>query len=507
MGFADAYLRKAGLREPVIDTDPHPDLKIIVTIPVHNESGLERCLDSLFVCNGSGDPGTPGPSDSGDGGSGINKEDESEARASLDQEPGILLPFQTEVLILVNASDKAPVSVLEQNRKTLEETRSWIAGHPHPFIGFHVWMDHSFPAKEAGVGLARKILMDEAVRRFSSMRNPGGHPVGNPNGIIASLDADVVVDPNYLEALVRHFETLQPDGCSIYFEHPLSPESTEPFETFEPGVYEAITQYELHLRYYLNAVRSTGYPYAFHTVGSSFSVRADVYCKEGGMNKRQGGEDFYFIQKVAQRGNFSECNTTRVLASPRPSNRVPFGTGPVVEKYIREQAMLNRDHTQHPGDQVQHPGDQPRLTTYHPEPFRMLGGFFSEIDSLYSETTPGSDSESTTGLTTGSAIQIQQPVLSDFLETQDFNNALKEIRGNSASLPAFRKRFWRWFNMFRIMKFLHYAREHGYPDMAIDSASKSLLTLIKSDPFLKSDHDQENELLLIFYRGIDRYSL
>ena len=95
-----------------------------------------------------------------------------------------------------------------------------------------------------------------------------------------------------------------------------------PFESFEPVVYDAITQYELHLRYYLNAVRSTGYPYAYHTVGSSFTVRADVYCKEGGMNRRQGGEDFYFIQKVAQRGNFSECNATRVVASPRPSDRV-----------------------------------------------------------------------------------------------------------------------------------------------------------------------------------------
>ena len=193
-------------------------------------------------------------------------------------------------------------------------------------------------------------------------------------------------------------------------------------------IYEAIIQYELHLRYYLHSVRSSGYPYAFYTVGSSFAVRADVYCLEGGMNKRQGGEDFYFIQKLAQRGNWSECNTTRVIASPRPSDRVPFGTGPVVSRLST---------------------DQQPLTTYHPEPFAMLKGLFSEIDKLYLAESAKS-------------VVFSLPmVLSNFLETQDFLAALAEIRANSGSSEAFVKRFWRWFNMFRIMKFLHYAQGTG----------------------------------------------
>ena len=103
---------------------------------------------------------------------------------------------------------------------------------------------------------------------------------------------------------------------------------------FPPRTYHAIALYELHLRYYLHSVRSTGYPHAFHTVGSAFAVRADIYCQEGGMNRRQGGEDFYFIQKVAQRGSWSECNETCVYPSPRPSDRVPFGTGPAVARLI-----------------------------------------------------------------------------------------------------------------------------------------------------------------------------
>ncbi len=411
MGFADAYLLKAGLRESLIQTDPHSDLKIIVAIPASNESGLLSSLDSLFIA------------------------------AELFEQPSI----RTEVLILVNAAADAPVSVFEQNQRTLTQAGAWIATHSHPFMDFHIWLDHSFGKKEAGVGMARKILMDEAARRFNV--------VGNASGIIACMDADAQVDPNYIQALASHFFGVQsdaetqawpdglpgPEGCSIYFEHPLEGES------FPPAVYDAITQYELHLRYYLAALRSTGYPYAYHTVGSSFAVRADVYCLEGGMNRRKGGEDFYFIQKVAQRGRWSECNTTRVNPSPRPSDRVPFGTGRAVQDLLRD---------------ADPSGSIPPLTTYHPEPFGMLQQLFSKIPDL-------------------DATGDLPAVLSDFLALQGFGAALDEIRSNTGSPEAFRKRFWRWFHMFRIMKFLHYARENGYPDVEVGEAVHQFLSLEK----------------------------
>ena len=414
MSFADAYLLKAGLRELLIKSDPHPDLKISVTIPVYNESGLERCLDSLFVSAGNLD--------------GLGR---------------------AEVLILINAPADAPTEIMEQNYHTHEATRDWIAHHPHPLLDFHLLMDHSFGKKEAGVGLARKILMDEAVRRFGAL--------GILQGIIASMDADAVVEPNYLSALLKHFNTRQrygqsddiggqlPEGCSIYFEHPLEPSG---FEVHEPEIYDAIAQYELHLRYYLQSVRYTGYPYAYHTVGSSFAVRADVYCMEGGMNRRQGGEDFYFIQKVAQRGWFSECNETCVIPSARPSDRVPFGTGPVVRRLSKSGEAL---------------------TTYDPRPFGMLRQLFSDLEVLY------------TGAEMDKLMDSLPRVLTDFLKTQQFEDSLLEIRGNSASYPAFRKRFWRWFNTFRIMKFLHFARERGYPDVTVGEASMMLLEKIHPD--------------------------
>jgi len=442
MGFAEVYLQKAGLREALVGADPHTDLKLTITVPVYNESGLERCLDSLL-----------GAADS--------------------------LPSRVhaEVLILINASGDSSPEILELNKQTYRSTRSWMDAHPHPSIDFHLLKDHSFGAKEAGVGLARKILMDEAVRRFDQ--------IGFPDGILASLDADAVVEDNYLEVLSRHFQldkaaakqkgtfAESPEGCAIYFEHPLAPEDlvSGTAEFYMPPVFKAITLYELHLRYYLQAVRYTAYPYAYHTVGSAFAVRADVYCKEGGMNRRQGGEDFYFIQKIAQRGKFSDCLATRVIPSPRPSDRVPFGTGPVVAR------LITFDET---------------LTTYDPRSFKILRLFFAEMETLYTQSLAAEQ------------IVSLPDVLRKFLDSQKFEDALKEIRGNSASYPAFQKRFWRWFTMFRIMKFLHFARERGYPDVPVEKAAIDFLKEIPVEGAELSGKSTDLSLLLDIYRKRDR---
>ncbi|MEZ5073028.1 MAG: hypothetical protein R2751_19300 [Bacteroidales bacterium] len=411
MGFADGYLQKSALRKALPSDPPRDAVQLIICLPAYRESGLHRSLDSLFQCHGQ---------------------------------------VPAEVLILINAPESEPSSGKRENEVLADQARSWIRSHLHPTLNFHLGIDQGFPDRHAGVGLARKVLMDEALRRFSLLDRPGG--------ILASLDADARVDPNYLTALVSHFHTpvgpassatgegsrpFLPEGASLYFEHPLSPEEDPGGPAYPAEVYRAIALYELHVRTYLWWVRSTGFPHAFHTVGSAFAVRADTYAAEGGMNRRQGGEDFYFIQKVARRGRFTACTETRVAPSPRPVGRVPFGTGPAVSRILAQ------------------PGNA-RLDSYHPQPFAHLRDLFAGIGHLrhapLSSLRPG-----------------LHPVLAEFLRSQDGEAALEEIRRNSASDEMFRKRFWHWFHMFRVMKYLHFARERGFSDVPVEESARACL--------------------------------
>ena len=41
-------------------------------------------------------------------------------------------------------------------------------------------------------------------------------------------------------------------------------------------------------------------PYAFHTIGSTMAVSANHYAKVRGFPKREAGEDFYLLNKLAK---------------------------------------------------------------------------------------------------------------------------------------------------------------------------------------------------------------
>ncbi|MCF8224583.1 MAG: hypothetical protein K9J30_01750 [Bacteroidales bacterium] len=398
MSFAERYLQKHAVREKLINDKPADGLCAIITIPAYNETDLVHCLDSLYKLSPASCP--------------------------------------AEVLVLINIHENAPADEKKRNRKIYEDALSWSVSHQRKDLRFHVLFENSLPEKEFGAGLARKIAMDEAIRRFDALNREAG--------IILSLDADAVVDPNYLNEVTGMFnEYDRMDGCTIDFEHPIEGDQ------FPDEVYNAIVNYELHLRYYLRAVRFSGYPYAFHTIGSCFSVKALCYCNEGGMSRRQAGEDFYFIQKVASNGRFRECRSTKVYPSPRPSDRVLFGTGPSVKRQIDE------------------PGDL--FMTYNPNLFVHLKKIFEIKDEMYHSKG------------TASVLNKVHPYLGAYLDETDFPNSLNVILKNTASIETFRKRFYKKFNMLWILKYLHSAESAGTRKVTIERAAKKMLSLTGID--------------------------
>jgi hypothetical protein len=337
-----------------------------------------------------------------------------------------------EVIVVINSPENSPAAILSQNEKTVHELRDWEKVNPFSFFKLRVLVANNLPGKDAGAGLARKIGMDEAVRRFER--------AGNYEGVIISLDADTTVDPNYLVEIEKFFEIYQADGCNIFFEHPL--EGTEN----SPELYEGIAQYELFLRYFVQSLREIHYPFAFHTIGSGFASKADAYVRQGGMNKRTAGEDFYFLQKLIPHGRFYELNSTSVYPSPRVSDRVPFGTGAA----MKELAETN----------------QRDFFAYH-------SGAFGEIDRFMKLTDFFYDNEKI-----DLEAIIRDACMRKYLVQNGFTDKLLEIRQNSKGLKSFRKRFFNWFNAFRVFKFLNYAHETCYDKIPVKDAALSLLKAI-----------------------------
>lgn len=407
----EQYFRRFGFCERLIADATPADLGLAVVVPCFNEPALEVTLEAIWNC-----------------------ERPSQA---------------VEAIVVVNSPIDAGEAVRTQNRTTLSAAREWLGRHQDAHLRFHFLDLSNLPPKQAGVGLARKIGMDEALRRFADVEKLS-------QGVIVCLDADSGCDPNYLKAIEAHFRK-QPKtpGASIYFEHPLA-------GSLPPPVYRAAALYELHLRYYVQALRFAGFPYAFHTIGSAMAVRAHVYMAQGGMNKRKAGEDFYFLQKVIALGGFSEINDTRVIPSPRESDRVPFGTGRAVTDQLKGIAK----------------------ETYPFEAFLDLKSFWARIAELYR-------SESVSSIDFPDSIR-------QFLAAQNIDGVLSEIRENTADLDAFVRRFVRWFDGFVAMKFVHFARDRFYGARPVASEAARLLEA-------KGIVGIETEQLLSVFRKLDRF--
>ncbi|MBK7709586.1 MAG: glycosyltransferase family 2 protein [Bacteroidales bacterium] len=281
MGFASGYLDERALFPEFVKEAPDRNTGIIVVVPSYDEPGISRMLDSLSLCSE--------------------------------------IPCKVEVLIVINAPGDASEKSISNNKLTIENIEIWKQLNTGCFFRLYTIVAEPLPVKGWGVGLARKTGMDEAVRRFET--------INRPDGVILNLDADCIVDNNYFVSVYSEFLLKKErSACSIYFEHPLSGSD------FPVEVYKYITLYELHLRYYFQGLLLSGFPYVFHTVGSAIGVKALPYIKAGGMNRKQAGEDFYFIQKLVPAGGYFSLNSTCVRPSPRPSFRVPFGTGASVNR-------------------------------------------------------------------------------------------------------------------------------------------------------------------------------
>ncbi|MEO6303445.1 MAG: family 2 glycosyl transferase [Bacteroidia bacterium] len=394
--ITQTYLNKFSNTTKLINETINKDCKQIIIIPSYQEPELEKTLTSLVDCTST--------------------------------------DFITEVIIVLNSSlEDVETKKFHQQQKTeLEQKFS-----KNNSLIFYFLLAEDLPVKHAGVGLARKIGMDEAVRRFEEI---------DYDGLLICFDGDSIVNKNYLLELEKYAS--KPESYNticLHFEHDIENEKDETLKT-------GIIFYELFLRYYKECLSYCQFLYAFHTIGSSMAVKTSIYCKAGGMNKRKAGEDFYFLNKVFHYGKVIELNKAIVYPSARVSTRVPFGTGRAQQNFIKKK--------------------EETFTTYSFEIFEDLKLFFA-LD-LYKEIIlkdlPGS--------------------IHQFLLENDFENKSKELKNNTSSKKQFQKRFFDWFDGFMVLKFVHFARDNYYPNKPIANEVAALLKHTKATSLFNSEKDQ-----------------
>ncbi len=412
MAFADKYILKKAITSYSVKKNPNNNLKIIIVIPCYNE---DKIIDTILSVKNN------------------NYNDNL-----------------YEIIIVINHSINDKIQIKNNNIKTLEQLNNNIKKNNWNNIFCIKAFD--LPPKKSGVGFARKIGMDLAIKRFND--------INNNKGIIVSLDADTLVKQNYLSEIDKLFSKNNIEGVSIYFEHQLN---NKHINTKQDN---AILLYELHLRYFVLSLKFIGYQNVFHTVGSAFAITSLTYAKYGGMVTKKAGEDFYFINKIASNGKFKYLTKTTVYPSSRESDRVPFGTGPEVTKIIKNDSLL----------------------TYDFNSFLDLKDFINNFNWFYKISEQDYKN----------ICKNLPENLVDFLNQNNFFDNITKISTNSTNIHTFKKAFFKWFSVFRVIKFLNLSHTVKYQ-------KKDIISQVKIYLQFTNNHNNitDNYKLLQLMRFID----
>jgi hypothetical protein len=356
------------------------------------------------------------------------------------------------IMCVVNNKDNSPVSIIENNRQTMECLDALVKNKSinnfkedkelYPLL-VNVrdakmklgYIDASskgyeIPSKTGGVGMARKIGMDKAVLL---LRNNS-----SPNDVILSLDADTLVTRNYLSTIRNHFKSGVKTAIVAY-EHQMPEDLVGQ---------AAIVCYEIFLRYWVLGLRYAKSPWAFHSIGSTIAVSLGAYLDVRGMNKREAGEDYYFLSKLAKIGKIDYIKETCVYPSARLSTRVPFGTGKRIQRFLAGQC-------------------KEEYCLYDPRIFSILADWLQLMNNMLY----GSEDEIMM-----KAEQIH-PGLKSFLEDSKFPPVWSKVRRVAKDEKSLEGHFNNWFDSFRTLKLINYFTREVYPQINMFSALESLLAM------------------------------
>ena len=288
-----------------------------------------------------------------------------------------------------------------------------------------------FDDSAGGVGLARKIGIDAALQVFD-------YSITGKK-LIIFLDADCLVEENYLDEIIYSFTKYNFSAANVEFEHNLSEAEINRL---------GIIAYEIFLRHYVVGLMLAKSPYAFHTIGSTIVCDHEAYVKVGGMNTKKAAEDFYFLQKLAKHYLINRISSTKVKPSARESWRVPFGTG----RSMIDFSASKKD-----------------ILVYDPGVYIILKDWLELLRSDLSLNSSLILKET----------KIIHPELYSFLENRGFSKDWERILENSKSNKQLDYQRKNWFDAFETLKLIHHLRDTSFPMMDIKTGVEKLFQVVQ----------------------------
>jgi hypothetical protein len=315
---------------------------------------------------------------------------------------------------------------------------------------------------KGGVGHARKIGADLACDLINRKL------ISSP--WICCTDADVHLPANYFNgvsavsdkgvaALVypfRHSESIRNAGGE--------------------AVVLATQLYDLSLRYYVAGMCFAGSPYDFHTIGSTMAVSAGHYAKVRGFPKRQAGEDFYLLNKLAKTGRIQQLQASPqckpINIESRCSDRVPFGTGAAVNKIIMFADPLKE------------------FRFYDPAVFVLLRLWVRSLPVLWKKQSASINESHFPDPEEDFNERDGRQVLVAGLKELGTDKALDHAFRQSKNTGQFIRQVNTWFDAFRSLKLIHYLRDNHLPglDYSTLDTDQTFRSLLRNDPDLLAFH-------------------
>lgn len=276
--------------------------------------------------------------------------------------------------------------------------------------------------EQQGVGRARRVGCDLALWLMDTGRITSRW--------ILSSDADA----KWPEHFISHRWPEDAVAFTLPFEHDVD---------LKTELGRATLIYEIWLHAYVRGLEEANSPYAFHTLGSCCGFHADAYAAVRGVPLRAGAEDFYLLNKLCKLGQLYRPPGPPVVIEARTSTRVPFGTGPAVQRLLQHEDPLTTNFF------------------YHPDCFRALKAVLGQLP-IWLEN-PTHDLQVVLGRQLGPELSV---VITKVLADMGLSAAIGHARRQGATPAARQQHLSVWFDGFRTLKFIHALRRSARPDIS-----------------------------------------